>query len=103
MTREEINKAADEYATMSSQAYKGVYCEYCNDKIAFLAGVEWMKKEILKNVVLETKVMEDSDGDGIETPYEKWLTLENTEIPFIPENIGLKDGDKIKIIVFKDE
>lgn len=64
---------------------------------------EWQKEQILKNVVLETKVMEDSDGDGIETPYEKWLTLENTEIPFIPENIGLKDGDKIKVIVFKDE
>ncbi len=66
-----------------------------------LAGVEKMKEEMMKNVVLETKVMKDNDGDGIDTPYEEWLTLEDTEIPFIPDNIGLKDGDKVKVIIIK--
>lgn len=62
-----------------------------------------MREEMMKNTVLETKVMMDSDGDGIETPYEEWLTLENTEIPYIPDNLGLKDGDKVKILIVKEE
>ena len=60
-----------------------------------------LEEAVRKNVVLETKVMKDSDGDGIDTPYEEWLTLEDTEIPFIPDNIGLKDGDKVKVIIIK--
>ena len=63
--------------------------------------VKEVDEEAMKNVVLETKVMKDSDGDGIDTPYEEWLTLEDTEIPFIPDNIGLKDGDKVKVIIIK--
>ena len=62
-----------------------------------------MREELIKNTVLETKVMMDCDGDGIETPYEEWLTLENTEIPYIPNNLGLKEGDKVKIIIIKSE
>ena len=62
-----------------------------------------MREEMLKNTVLETKVMMDCDGDGIETPYEEWLTLENTEILYIPDNLGLKEGDKVKIIIIKSE
>jgi len=68
---------------------------------------KWQKKkdqeEMLKGAVLETKVMMDCDGDGIDTPYEEWLTLENTEIPFIPNNFGLKEGDKVKIIIVKED
>lgn len=78
-----------------------------NDLFAFMDSLpnEPVSKDLeeaaMKNVVLETKVMKDSDGDGIDTPYEEWLTLEDTEIPFIPDNIGLKDGDKVKIIIIK--
>lgn len=64
---------------------------------------EWQKQKMMKNTVLETKVMMDCDGDGIETPYEEWLTLENTEIPSLPDNIGLKDGNKVKIIIIKED
>jgi hypothetical protein len=64
---------------------------------------EWQKQQMIKNAVLETKVIIDSDGDGIETPYEEWFTLENTEIPCIPDNLGLKEGDKVKIIIVKTE
>lgn len=70
---------------------------------AMLAGMDKMRQEMMKNVVLETKVMKDSDGDGIDTPYEEWLTLEDTEIPFIPDDIGLKDGDKVKLIIIREE
>ena len=54
-------------------------------------------------VVLETKVMKDCDGDDIETPYEEWLTLEETEITYIPDSIGLKEGDKVKLIIVKED
>ena len=69
----------------------------------FIKGAEWQKQQMMKNTVLETKVMMDCDGDGIETPYEEWLTLENTEILSLPDNIGLKDGDKVKIIIIKED
>ncbi len=72
-------------------------------KDAFKAGANWQREQMLKNVVLETVVMKDDDGDGVETPYEEWLTLENTEIPSLPENIDLKDGDKVKILIIKEE
>ena len=62
-----------------------------------------MREEIMKGTVLETKVMMDCDGDGIETPYEEWLTLENTEIPYIPNNLRLKEGDKVQLIIVKTE
>ena len=62
-----------------------------------------MMEEMMKNIVLETKVIMDFDGDGIETPYEEWITLENTEIPYIPEELGLKEGDNVKIIIVKEE
>ena len=32
----------------------------------FKAGAEWQRKQIMKDAVLETKVMMDCDGDGIE-------------------------------------
>jgi len=63
----------------------------------------WQKQQMMKAVVLNTKVMKDSDGDGIETPYEAWLTLEDAEVTYIPDNIGLNDGDKVKVIIVKEE
>lgn len=78
-------------------------CSAFDEVLSFLNTIEVKEvdEEVMKNVVLETKVMKDSDGDGIDTPYEEWLTLEDTEIPFIPDNIGLKDGDKVKVIIIK--
>jgi hypothetical protein len=64
-------------------------------------GVEWQKQQMMKNVVLETEVLMDCDGDGIETPYEEWLTLEDTEIPYVPD--GFKDGDIVKVILIKED
>ncbi len=65
-------------------------------------GAKWKEQQLMKNVVLETEVLRDSDGDGVETPYESWLTLANTEIPELPESLGLKEGDKVKIVIVKD-
>ena len=59
----------------------------------------WQKQQMLKNVVLETEVFRDSDGDDVEAPYESWLALKDPEITSIPENIGIKEGDRVKIII----
>lgn len=73
-------------------------------KPAFIAGAKWQREHMLKKcVVLETVVMKDCDGDGIETPYAEWLTLENTEIPSLPDNIDLEEGDKVKLIIIKED
>lgn len=70
---------------------------------SLIAGAECMKEQLLKNTVLETNVIKESDGDGIETPYEEWLTLEDNEILSIPDNLGFKEGDKVKVIIIKEE
>lgn len=69
----------------------------------YIHGANWQKQQLMKNVVLETEVLRDSDGDGVDTPYESWLTLANTEIPDLPESLGLEEGDKVKILIVKSE
>lgn len=66
-------------------------------------GAKWKDEQLMKNVVLETEVLRDSDGDGVDTPYESWLTLANTEISELPESLGLEEGDKVKVLVIKQE
>lgn len=103
MTRQETEQASIQYSCAHPSEYDDGRFDQTELEWAFEAGAVWMKEQLLKNVVLETKVMKDADGDGIETPLEEWLTLENTEIPYIPENLGLKDGDKVKLILIKNE
>lgn len=110
---EDLEEACDSYynETWDEHGGRAMVVDGCHDiwfpSLAtddfFKAGAKWQKEQMMKNVVLETKVMKDSDGDGIDTPYEEWITLEDAEIPFIPDNIGLKDGDKVKVIILKDE
>lgn len=53
-------------------------------KPAFIAGAKWQREQMLKNcVVLETVVI--------------------TEIPSSPDNINLKEGDKVKLIIIKED
>lgn len=67
---------------------------------AFIAGADWQKEQMMKGFCYETKVYRDEEGDGIDTPIESWLALENNEITNLP-NIGLKDGDNVKVIIVK--
>lgn len=60
------------------------------------------KEQMMKGLCYETKVYRDEEGDGIDTPIESWLALENNEITNLP-NIGLKDGDKVKILIVKED
>ena len=61
----------------------------------------WQKEQMMKGLCYETKVYRDEEGDGIDTPIESWLALENNEITNLP-NIGLKDGDNVKVIIVKE-
>lgn len=62
----------------------------------------WQKEQLMKGLCYETKVYRDEEGDGIDTPIESWLALENNEITNLP-NIGLKEGEKVKIIIVKED
>ena len=109
----DLEEACDNYYDETWDEHGGIamVINNCNDiwfpsqamEDFFKAGANWQKQQMMRDVVLETKVMKDCDGDGIETPYAEWLTLENTEIPYIPDNLGLKEGDKVKIIIVKEE
>ena len=63
---------------------------------------DWQKEQMMKGFCYETTVYRDEEGDGIDTPIESWLALENNEITNLP-NIGLKDGDKVKVIIVKED
>lgn len=66
-------------------------------------GMKVQKKLMMKAAVLETKVIRDSDGDGIDYPFVEWLELEDNEIIDLPDSLGLKEGDRVKLIIVKDE
>jgi hypothetical protein len=79
----------------------GLIGDETNEEFCLRQAEDALNELLRENTVLETKVMLDSDGDGIEYPCEEWLTLEDSEIPIISENIGLKDGDNVKLIIVK--
>ncbi|MDY6287973.1 MAG: hypothetical protein SPM02_00830 [Bacteroidales bacterium] len=81
--------------------YVGVYGQ-CQMLDMFKSGANWQKEQMMKGFCHETKVYRDEEGDGIDTPIESWLALENNEITNLP-NIGLKEGDKVKVIIVKED
>ena len=93
---EDLEEAAINYMKSQNPPIWGLYD-------GFIAGANWKEEKLMKNVVLETEVLRDSDGDGVEIPYESWLTLANTEIPELPESLGMKEGDKVKILIVKSD
>lgn len=104
---EELEKVAKEYVKENC-----ILPEDCNDgdnsyyeectAAVFKDGAQWQKEQMMKGLCYETKVYRDEEGDGIDTPIESWLALENNEIRNLP-NIGLEDGDKVKVIIVKED
>jgi hypothetical protein len=93
---EELEKAAIEFGAKQGLELKPFARRF------FIAGAKWQKEQMMKGFCYETKVYRDEEGDGIDTPIESWLALENNEITNLP-NIGLKDGDKVKVIIVKED
>lgn len=86
----DLDKAADEYASKASQAYKGVYCEYSNDQIAFKAGAKWQKEQMMKDAVYGLVC-----GHDKETPA--WIDLNLLNKP------NVKVGKEVKLIIINEE
>ena len=63
---------------------------------------DWQKEQMMKGFCFETRVYQDCDVDSIESPFQTWLELEQNEITALP-NIGLKEGDKVKILIIKED
>ena len=73
---DDLEEAADYYASMASQAYK----------VAFKAGAEWQKEQIMKDAV------------DAEASYTMSVPSILISLP-----IGIKVGDKVKVIIIKQE
>ena len=103
---EDLEKAANKYAddnpSLCLENDGGIYEDFAAPRRNFIAGANWQKEQMMKGLCYETKVYRDEEGDGIDTPIESWLALENNEIMNLP-NIGLKDGDKVKVIIVKED
>lgn len=70
----------------------------------FKAGAEWQKEQMMKGLCFETKVYLESDGCAEDFNESEWLDLENTEITELPvDALGLKAGDKVKVIIVKED
>jgi hypothetical protein len=88
-------KARCGFGTTPKNAHKII--EYLEQIIQYVqedAGIA--KDEILGT----TSVVMDSDGDGIETKYEQWLTFHNTEFN-LHDDTKFKEGDTIEIYARK--
>lgn len=92
---EDLEKAANIYANKQGLELKPFASKF------FKSGAQWQKEQMMKGFCYETTVYRDEEGDGIDTPIESWLALENNEITNLP-NIGLKEGEKVKVIIVKE-
>jgi len=62
---------------------------------------QWQKGQLMRDVVLETTIYEECDGDPLDGSEHSWLDYENNEIVNMPE--WCKEGDKVKFIIVKDD
>ena len=97
---EDLEEAADQYALRDSQAYKGVHCTYVDDKIAFKAGAEWQKQQMVKDAV-EGEVRKGYVGNQI------IVHSKDGSAKYVAFDASYADafcvGDKVKIIILKTE
>lgn len=101
---EDLEEAAKHYL-YSNILYDDVYVGNPTDKDCiemFKAGAMWQKEQLMKGFCFETKVYHDDDGTTEDGNYEEWWNLEDSEIIDVPvEELGLKDGDKVNVIIVK--
>jgi len=64
-------------------------------------GAQWQKEKMMKDVVLETTVIREMDGDAEDFNEVECAYYENPEIIKVPE--WAQNGDKVKVIIIKSE
>ena len=62
---------------------------------------KWQQEQMMANAVLETTIFKEDDGCAEDGNYQEWLMYEDSEIIEIPS--WAKAGDKVKILVIKQE
>lgn len=79
-------------------------CSYLQDVMyGWELGQKDAKEQMMKGLCFETKVYLESDGCAEDFNESEWLDLENTEITELPvDALGLKAGDKVKVIIVKE-
>lgn len=84
----DLEEAANEYSERVSDGhnYRDLTC-------GFIAGAEWRKEQMMKDAV-EAKVWESEHG---------FRDLEMESEPFRKALEGFKDGDKVKLIIVKED
>ena len=99
----ELEKAARDYAILPMDVGEGKVCIDRKEERAFKAGAEWMREQMMKGLCYETEIYIDDDGDGIETEFVQWPALKCSEIYKLPEDMEFNEGDKVKIIIVKED
>lgn len=59
---------------------------------------DWQKKQIMKNCLYDTEVILHTKQNNTE-----YLTLANDKLPHIPISFGINVGDKVKVIIVKED
>lgn len=67
-------------------------------RFGVLQGTQWQKEQMIKNCLYNTEVMLCTKQDN-----KEYLTLANDKLPHIPVSFGLNVGDKVKIIIIKED
>ena len=68
---------------------------------SFKAGAKWQKEQMMKDVILETTVVIEKDGSAEDFNEVECSYYEDSEILEVPK--WAKDGDKVKVIVIKED
>ena len=87
---EELEKAADYYLDNAPTA-DFMEGSYDGPQVldAFRAGAHWQKEQMIKNYLYD-----------YDTEY---LTLANDKLPHVPVSCGLNVGDKVRILIIKED
>lgn len=101
------NSITNEQAELE-QGFIDQHLEKNNRMPTFLDAIEYgmrlQKEQMMKGLCFETKVYLESDGCAEDFNESEWLDLEKTEITELPvDALGLKAGEKVKIIIVKEE
>lgn len=91
---ENLVRKADEIAIK----WKAYGLPYNAIRDAVLEMAMWQKEQMMNNCLYNTEVMLRTKQNNTE-----YLTLANDKLPHIPVSCGLNVGDKVKVIIIKEE
>lgn len=101
---EKAKELGQKYFPDANNIWARANIEALNVERACVEMAQWQREQIMKGLCFETKVYLEDDGCAEDFNYMEWLDLENKEITELPiEALVLKDGDKVKVIIVKED